>query len=530
LTAHQPDVHPAPPHVVSRRWTTWALDALLALCLVALALGVRWPHLFDSPAFPPVSRTVLAALAVLDGQLLPLADQAPYLGAPFVYILVAAYWLVGPSVELTWVVAWLIGGVGVIPVYYLGRELAGRVAGVIAALLLATSPAHTVITSHVAWVHSLTPLFASISLYFLARALMRRERRALVIGGVAIGLSLQTHPTVLPLLAGAAAAVVCMSRGSSPARAAAILGICTLIGYAPLLGHHVQTKFEVISDIEGKRARYLDDDADAGEHDERGIYLNNLELLAGSLLRLSSGALMDDKTDALSRARDPMRLVYPLVAVAGIYLVPTRARWLLASALLPAILLPPLLNGKYRPILDGRYLMPMVPVLFVCIGCAGAWIIHSGIRRSSRIAAATCVVLVTSALVVQPLAALERFYEDTTEDGVSNANYLATLATLRANLQPTERVWVDPHLRDIKMPGGASVGSTFSWILPVSRIDGQLLAQPLRPAELIGDVALLHRDTAASLRRVVQLTQLDSAVSRKARPAYAVYRVTPLES
>ena len=47
-----------------------------------------------------------------------------------------------------------------------------------------------------------------------------------------------------------------------------------------------------------------------------------------------------------------------------------RGQPVLLLALLPAIFLPPLFNGQYKPILAGRYLMPLVPVLFVGIGLA----------------------------------------------------------------------------------------------------------------------------------------------------------------
>ena len=53
----------------------------------------------------------------------------------------------------------------------------------------------------------------------------------------------------------------------------------------------------------------------------------------------------------------------------GLVAARQRAWWLVGGVLL-AIFVPPAFSGKYRPILDGRYLMPLVPVLFVAIGLA----------------------------------------------------------------------------------------------------------------------------------------------------------------
>src|SRR4051794_22696173 len=62
-------------------------EVFLAGGLVGLALAVRWPYLLLSPPFPQVHAPILTALAVADGQALPLADQSPYLGPLFIYLL-----------------------------------------------------------------------------------------------------------------------------------------------------------------------------------------------------------------------------------------------------------------------------------------------------------------------------------------------------------------------------------------------------------------------------------------------------------
>ena len=93
--------------------------------LVGVALATRWPYLLLSPQFPSVGATILLALDLADGRAFPLADDSPYIGALFIYLLAGLYKLAGPSVEATLLVPWAIGGLTVVPTYLLARELAG---------------------------------------------------------------------------------------------------------------------------------------------------------------------------------------------------------------------------------------------------------------------------------------------------------------------------------------------------------------------------------------------------------------------
>ena len=109
-------------------------------------------------------------------------------------------------------VPWFLGALAIVPAYLLGKEVGSSIAGGIAGLLLATSPAHTVISSHVPWVHSVTPLLATGSLWLMVRACNRHEPRSLLIAGLLAGVTLQTHPTAFPLLMGAGLATALFMR------------------------------------------------------------------------------------------------------------------------------------------------------------------------------------------------------------------------------------------------------------------------------------------------------------------------------
>ena len=345
------------------------VDVLVVGALVALAGAVRWPNLLLSPQFPSVGDTIMAALEMSEGQAFYLHDSAPYLGAPFIWLLALAYRVFGPSLEVTLLVPWALGALTVVPTYLLGRELAGRTAGLVAAMLLATAGAHVVVTSHVVLSHSLTPLCSTFTLWLLARAVMRQSGRSLALAGLGAGISLQTHPTVLPLLAGSAVAVLLVRPAWLRTRWPYLALVLVVVGYSTLLANHVLNGFEVVADIESKQETYLEGGEEAGEAADRGLYLTNLASLSVSLARMTSGQINERETRA-EYLVDPWILSYPVLAVLGALIAARRGNPLLLVALAVAVFWPPLLSGKYKPILDGRYLMPDLPVLFVDIAVA----------------------------------------------------------------------------------------------------------------------------------------------------------------
>src|SRR5215212_6840548 len=90
------------------------VDVLLVGALVTLAGAVRWPHLLMSPQFPSVGDTIMMALDVAQGRVFYLHDAAPYLGAPFIWLLALVYKVFGPSIEATQLLAWSLGALTVI--------------------------------------------------------------------------------------------------------------------------------------------------------------------------------------------------------------------------------------------------------------------------------------------------------------------------------------------------------------------------------------------------------------------------------
>jgi hypothetical protein len=548
------------------------VDAALISMAVLLAGTVRWPHLMLSPQFPSVGETVLLALDVAAGRAFYLADSAPYLGAPFLWLLALVYRVFGASIETTQVFVWTLGALTMVPTYLLGRELGGRGAGIVAALFLATSGAHTVITSHVALSHSLTPLVTTTTLWLVARATHRaggagavpsgrlapveangtagrlaQGGKLLALAGLLSGLALQTHPTSAPLLVGAALGAVLRRRDWLRTRWPVVAVALVLVGYSSLLVYHVTSRFEIIEDVESKQARYLDADVDAGEASERGVYVNNLEQLGLATARMVSGALEDRATTG-SYLRDPWVLAPMVLALAGLAVAVRRRQWWMVGGVLLAVLLPPAFSGKYSPVLDGRYLMPLLPVLFVAMGLAVATAARllatlpfGGEGRPSvpallgRSAALVVLALGTAVLTAHPLTLLDTFYEDSQEDGFSNALYLRTVSQLEAARQGEEPVLLDPLLSTVKSTGGGKASTSFLFLLALADVPNQTLpavvpneqrdVAGLEP-DLVGKLAVLHRSTADSLDDTLHLEPLDGKrQSGKDSPSYRAYRI-----
>ena len=514
------------------------VDVLTVGVLVVLAGAVRWPNLLLSPQFPSVGDTIIAALEMSEERAFYLYDSAPYLGAPFIWLLALVYRVFGPSLEATVLVPWAIGTLTVIPTYLLGRELAGRMAGLLAAALLATAGAHVVVSSHVVLSHSLTPLLSTFTLWLLARSVTRESGRSLAWAGLGAGISLQTHPTVLPLLAGSAVAVLLVRptwlRTRWPYIALALL----VLGYSTLLVHHVQTGFAVVSDIEGKQDEYFEGGAEAGEAADRGLYLTNLASLSVSLARMASGVI-EERESSADYLADPWVLSYPLLAILGALIAARRGNPLLLVALALAVFWPPLLSGKYKPILDGRYLMPDLPVIYVDIAVAFGAVAALVARAAPavRLAGTTAIVVGAVALIVHPLIVLDRFYEESQEDGFSNALYLRTLDQVQAARQAGEPVLLDPRLAEVKSTGGGKASSSFAFLFALNEIPSEPLDTTVRPGEpakaveLAGRLAILHRSTADRLDDTMRLEPLDGKrFSAKESPNYRAYRIAPVSA
>ena len=360
----------------------------------------------------------------------------------------------------------MIGGVTVVPIYLLGREVAGPTAAIVASGWIVMSPA-TVISSHVPWVHSLTPLFATITLWLLARAHHQRDRRSLFLASVCALVDIADSSDRVASLVGA----IGLACSSVPARrrpsvALVVVAALAAFGYSPLR-EQASTHFQVTDDVQSKRACYRRGYLRPEATPASGVYFENLGQLGASLTPLTAGDLLEDRSAPTVEVHCSIRSIYlPSAGYCG-NPAPSEAYQQGAIGELYAWCVDTAhVEWQIQTALDRRYIMPLVPVPFVGIGAMGS---SAGEAPNIRPRSCDWTVGLTNTIALaalDPLVALDRFYRESTEDGASNQRYSLTLKQVLEERQSGDVVWLDPRLRDIRMrDGGANALNTLSWLL-----------------------------------------------------------------
>ncbi len=559
---------PAGP--AGRCWSV--VDLATAAILGGVALAVRLPHLWTVPRFTDETLEVLHSLAIVREGARPLTNYDSYYGALYNYLVAAALWLSGESPFAPRLVVALAGALTVAATYLLGRDVArsagvgqnpARVAGALAALMLATNGAHVVVNSHIAWSNCLTPLLTTTAFWLLLRRIGRQESLrvplssraqwgsrgptvlrcegsthargrvdpsqarddkggddkvawALPLAGLLFGLALQTHPLVVALLPGAALAIVwrapVLLRTPWPYAALALF----FAGYANVLVYNWQTGWETVASAQRIRAEYaLDQQASSG-------YLATLGAMLLLLARILGGAV-DQRSGALEYLADPfVVLALALTVVAAIWLA-RRGQPLPLLVCLGFLLLLPAVNPKFRTLLTARYLMPVVPLL---LAASAAFLVHaSAALVAGRLGRSTlqgqkgmfalCAPLAAVLLVLWPLAPLTRYYTRTFERSDTNERIMRlTDEIVAAGAATGERVLVDDSMGTELPDTGVTELRGFEHLLVFARVPYRVVrVSPGRlQDELRGDPSVLAvlnaRDAAAAAERL-GVTPLD---------------------
>lgn len=121
--------------------------------------------------------------------------------------LAASIWAVGEDMNAIALTQHALGILTAVVTYLLGRELMGRVAGIVAGVLVGLS-APLLIYEHYIMAEPLFTLFITLAMWLGIRGLKRRSAPSLLLCGLAVGLAYQSRPVgaaILPLLMAAAA-------------------------------------------------------------------------------------------------------------------------------------------------------------------------------------------------------------------------------------------------------------------------------------------------------------------------------------
>ena len=446
-------------------WVTrWLLaaDLLLPLGLVLVGLMVRLPGLWTIPSLTDEANEVLRGLEIARGRLLPATNVATYLSAFFNYLLAAAFWLAGPLPSVPRVVVLLTGVLTVPATYLLARDLASwagrrsgrstawsaRVAGTVAAALLAANGAHVLVNSHVAWSHATTPLFATLGLWLLHRAVSRQQLGVLMWSAVVLGVTIHSHTTALALLPGALAYALVRRPSWLREPRAWLAALVPLALSANMIAYNLLTGGESIA-----RARVAAEAYTRGAAWGPDLYLANIAKLGLSLLRLLGGAV-DVRADAAAYIFDPLCWLAVVLAATGAGILAIRhGDPLLLCVTVPYVIFFMYFDAKYHVIPNARYLTPLLPLLFASIGVALAELTVLG-RGPLRVLAGTVAGGLALLLIGAALWSLQLRTEQLAPSRFASAAVLEAVATLQAHRHADEPVALDPDLDKLWLDGG----------------------------------------------------------------------------
>ncbi len=351
------------------------LDLALCLSLLAIALAIRLPNLVNVPLLTDETEEIRRAVRLARGEGLPLVNVDAYIGAWNLYLTALALHLGGFSVATARSVTLACAGLTVVATYSLARALGlGRPTAGLGGLLLAASGAQAVVGSHVAWSNCTSPLYTTLAALLLTRAQRQRQPRGLVLAGLVGGVGLQTHPSVLALLGALGLVGLETSRRQGWLRSRwPLLALAAgLLGYSPVLLYNLQHGFRAVH-----RAMEMSSDYQAGKSLTLAIYLHNLRLLLVGL-----GQVLGSSFVPLEQAlRDPAVWIAAGLALAGLGWALRRGWALLPLSLLSVVLLLPLFNPKYNLVMNGRYLLPLLPLVVVAQAGLAADLVRWALAR-----------------------------------------------------------------------------------------------------------------------------------------------------
>jgi len=503
-----------------------ALEGSLPLIAVlGVAVAARWPNLWLIPTFTDETIEVRLAYDIARGVAAPLTNVDPYIGAFWNWVVALSFWTFGMSPWLPRLLSFVCGVLTVAAAWWLGKAVAGRAGAALTSLFMAGCSTHILVNSHVAWSHATTPLWTTLGFGFLVRALTgasATQGRWLIGAGFFLGLGVQTHITAVLLLPGAALALLVQRPGLLQTRWAAYGIVAFALAISNLILFNVQTGGATITGGQAVLADYTgqDDGVDAGDYAEN---LNRLTLATSWVL---SGAIEKRRFVGESLLQ-PLLLAYLVLAVGSVLWAARRGFLVPLLVAAPYLLVLPLLQGKYEPILNGRYVMPVLPLVFASIGLLTVDIGMLARRRFRGHAATVRVAVVglVALAAVYPLAGLAQYQRSARTNHAIIAAYDAVMLDRR----PDEVVLVDYGLDGVFFMAAGSAFKSMELLLGGSSVPYTVIDARAASLEdgLTGHetrLLVLNTEKVRVLSRNFTLTPLMGG--ERDGPGFGVFRVS----
>ncbi|MGE3270413.1 MAG: hypothetical protein AB7P40_16795, partial [Chloroflexota bacterium] len=289
-----------------------------------------------------------------------------------------------------------------------------------------------------------------------------------------------------------------------------------------LIVYNVQTAGGSLRGGQAVLAEYTgqDDGPDTSE------YTENLGRLTLATTWVLSGAIEKRRFVGETLAQ-PLLIGYLGLAVCSLLWAARRGSWLPFLVTVPFALALPLLQGKYEPLLNGRYMMPVLPLVFGSIGLVTVdlvrWIWRRWPGRAPAVNGALLCLVVLIALY--PLAPLARYQRNARTNHAILAAYEAVLAGRDSG----ETVLVDYGLDGVFFMAAGSAFKATELLLggsqiPYTVIDARAASLEEALSGHESRLLVLNTEKVRSLSRNFTLTALMGG--EKDGPGFGVFRVT----
>ena len=440
-------------------------DLVIVAMLAIIAAAVRWPNVHIVPPYTDETEEALRAWRIVQDGLRPLVNVDAYVGALWSWVVAAGFAVFGRSAEVPRLASLVAGALTVGVTFLLGRRLYGEVAGVLAALLLAANAAHILVNSHVAWSNCVTPLFTTTAFWLLLRALDRPgDVLRLGLAGLAWGMALQTHPSVIAFLGGAA--LYALWRDPRlPLRPAAWIGaLLVAVGYGNVLVYNVASGFDTLT----QAARVGSEYAGGSGLDSWGYVASVLGILV--LIVQTTAGVVDPRLTAAEYLVDPRVLVALLALVAALVWSVKRREPLLLCVAIPVIVLVPALNQRWSPILASRYIMPLIPLALVVIAGMVVALASRRLRGEGPLASWAAALGIAAAVGMVQLGGLWLYYGAEVAAGRSNDGPWQMIRLAEDQRRAREPFVVHADLHLLPTGGGGTWAKALDYLLELEDV------------------------------------------------------------
>jgi 4-amino-4-deoxy-L-arabinose transferase-like glycosyltransferase len=528
------------------------VDILIITGVLVAALAARYPYIYSAPRFRDDTFNALHSLKIYRGEHFPFTDVEAYIGGFFNYAVAAGMFIIGPTIYAARLVVMWFGVMTVGATYFLGRELGGATAGtavgLIAVAFMTTNGIHIAPVGHVAFSGSITPLFTTLAFWFLHRWDVRKTGPTLVWAGFMLGMSMHTHPTIVAFLPGVAGWFLWRNLHVLRTRWPYLAAVAFVVAFSPMIVYNVMTGGQSIRHATYTASERPDYARGVGTALTFDSYVEREKdywlMLHGTL-----GGAVDERPGPSAYLTDPLLVVYSLLGVAALAWAAMRHRyrlplWLGASF---ALILPIFNANHYDVEYDGRYVVPLLPMIYSCIGLlvVDGWrtLAARDDRQTARYASAVVLGIAVLLLAGAPLLSLSRYYRQASRAEPTNSSMVRAMDEVKVALRPGDVVLLDNKLNERRTEYAspwdeASTFRVMRYIMEFDRVPYEIanvdegvltaLASRRQSGVIVLSSGFDSRDTANLGKLIEQfgLVGLDGKPTRPPRPTdrYGLYR------